>query len=127
MNRQIERNVNRLLKTVVKGVNKFQIKILDISEFHKQQAHDMYLKDAQYGEPTKMATAATVGLSQPDFSSIMYMENDFLNLHDEMIPLQSSYTQTSDEEGGRPTAEEEGNEISDSNENTREHDSNASR
>ena len=127
VNRQIERNVNRLLKTVVKGVTKFQIKILDVSEFHKQQMHDMYLKDAQYGEPTKMATAATIGISQPTFSSIMFMENDFLNLHEEMIPLQSSYTQTSDDEGGRPTAEEEGEEVSDSNENTREHDSNASR
>ena len=127
VNRQIERNVNRLLKTVVKGVTKFQIKILDVSEFHKQQMHDMYLKDAQYGEPTKMATAATIGISQPTFGSIMFMENDFLNLHEEMIPLQSSYTQTSDDEGGRPTAEEEGEEVSDSNENTREHDSNASR
>lgn len=125
VNRQIERNVNRLLKTVVKGVNKFQIAILDVSEFHKQQVHDMYLKDAQYGEPTKMATAATIGVSQPKFGSLMFMENEFLNLHEEMIPLQSSYTQSADDEGGRPVTE--GDDISDSNENTREHDSNASR
>ena len=125
VNRQIERNVNRLLKTVVKGVNKFQISIVDVSEYHKQQIHDMYLKDAQYGEPTKMAVAATVGISQPNFSSMMFMENEFLNLHEEMKPLQSSYTQSSDNEGGRPAAE--GDDISDSNENTREHDSNASR
>lgn len=126
VNRQIERNVNRLLKNL-SGTQKFQITILDISEYHKQQYHDMLLKDAQYGVPVKTAIAAALGIDQPDMSAMIYMENDFLKLHENMIPLQSSYTQTSDNTGGRPTAEEKGEEISDSNENTREHDSNASR
>lgn len=125
VNRQIERNVNRLLKNL-SGTQKFQITILDISEFHKQQFHDLLLKDAQYGVPVKTAIAATVGIDQPVMNAMLYMENDFLKLQNEMIPLQSSYTQSGDE-GGRPTAEEEGNEISDSNDNTREHDSNSSR
>ena len=126
VNRQIERNVNRLLKGL-SGTQKFQITILDISEFHRQQFHDIMLKDAQYGVPVKSAIAASLGLNPPNMSAMLYMENEILKLHDNMIPLQSSYTQSGDNEGGRPTAEENGEEISDSNENTREHDSNASR
>ena len=126
VNRQIERNVNRLLKGL-SGTQKFQITILDISEFHRQQFHDIMLKDAQYGVPVKSAIAASLGLNPPNMSAMLYMENEILKLHDNMIPLQSSYTQSSDNQGGRPTAEENGEEISDSNENTREHDSNASR
>ena len=126
VNRQIERNVNRLLKGL-SGTQKFQITILDISEFHRQQFHDIMLKVAQYGVPVKSAIAASLGLNPPNMSAMLYMENEILKLHDNMIPLQSSYTQSSDNEGGRPTAEENGEEISDSNENTREHDSNASR
>lgn len=126
VNRQIERNVNRLLKGL-SGTQKFQITILDISEYHRQQFHDIMLKDAQYGVPVKSAIAASLGLNPPNMSAMLYMENEILKLHDNMIPLQSSYTQSGDNEGGRPTAEENGEEISDSNENTREHDSNASR
>lgn len=126
VNRQIERNVNRLLKNL-SGTQKFQITILDISEFHKREFHDLLLKDAQYGVPVKSAIAASLGFNLPVMNAVMYMENEFLQLHENMIPLQSSYTMSSDDEGGAPTAEEKGEEISDSNENTREHDSNSSR
>lgn len=128
VNRQIERNVNRLLKTNFTGEYKFQIALLDVSEFHKQQIHDMYIKDAQYGAPVKTAVSATLGINQPRFNALLYMENDYLNLYDNMIPVRSSYTEGfSDDEGGRPTAEENGEEISESNEKTREADSNANR
>lgn len=126
VNRQIERNVNRLLKNL-SGTQKFQITILDMSEFHRQQFHDLLLKDAQYGVPVKSAIAASVGIDQPAMNAMLFMENDFLKMHEKMIPLSSSYTLASGDEAGRPTAEENGEEISDSNENTREHDSNASR
>ena len=68
VNRQIERNVNRLLKTAVGGSIKFQITILDVSRFHLQQYHDMLVKDAQLGVPVKSAIAASVGFSQPTMS-----------------------------------------------------------
>lgn len=126
VNRQIERNVNRLLKKL-SGSIKFQITILDVSIFHQQQYHDLLLKDAQYGVPVKQAVASALGLQPYAMNSLLYMENEYLRLQDVMIPLNSSYTQSSDNTGGRPTAEETGNEISDSNENTREHDSNSSR
>lgn len=129
VNRQIERNVNRLLKTAVTGTVKFQIVILDVSEFQKEQMHNMFLKDAQYGIPVKTAIASTIGISQPKLSALMYLENDFLHLKDEVEPLVQGNSMPSDnsDEVGRPTAEERGEEISESNEKTREHDSNASR
>lgn len=108
VNRQIERNVNRLLKTVVPGTVKFQITILDVSYYHQKQFHDLMLKDAQYGVPVKSALAASLGFSQPKMSSLLYMENEFLKLQDNMIPLSSTYTQSSDNEPGRPTAEAAG-------------------
>lgn len=126
VNRQIERNVNRLLKKL-SGSIKFQITILDVSIFHQQQYHDLLLKDAQYGVPAKQAAASALGLQPYAMNSLLYMENEYLKLQNTMIPLSSSYTQSSDKIGGRPTAEETGSDISDSNENTREHDSNSSR
>ena len=141
VNRQIERNINRLLKTVISGTVKFQITILDVSKYHLQDYHNMLVKDAQLGIPVKSAMAASLGFSQPVMTSVMFMENEFLKLQNKMIPLTTTMNQNSDEsqsnsstddgmlpqEVGRPTAEELGEEISDSNENTREHDSNASR
>ena len=140
VNRQIERNVNRLLKTAVGGSIKFQITILDVSRFHLQQYHDMLVKDAQLGVPVKSAIAASLGFSQPTMSQMMYMENDFLQLQDKMIPLSATAnlgnvtskesietTGSLPRSVGRPTAEERGEEISESNEITREYDSNASR
>lgn len=81
VNRQIERNVNRLLKNL-SGTQKFQITILDISEYHRQQFHDLLLKDAQYGVPVKSAIAASVGIDQPAMNAMLFMENDFLKMHE---------------------------------------------
>ena len=43
------------------------------------------------------------GLKQSSFIDLMELENDILELHNNMKPLQSSHTSTGeDNEGGRP-------------------------
>jgi hypothetical protein len=121
LNRQIERNVNRLLKGL-SGTIKFQISILDVSYYHQKDMHDLYIKDAQYGIPTKTSILASLGFDQPIVDSMCFMENDVLNLVDKFVPLQSSYTSSGgdSEDNGRPTSDD----LTDSGEETKERDVN---
>lgn len=124
VNRQIERNINRLLKSV-SGNIKFQVSILDISYYHQKDIHDLYIKDAQYGIPTKTSILASLGFNQDIIDGMSFMENDFLNLADKFVPLQSSYTLSSsnieaEENNGRPTSEQTGTELTDDGEKTLE-------
>ncbi len=63
---------------------------------------DIYLKTAQYGY-SKILVGIASGLKQSSFIDLMELENDILELHNNMKPLQSSHTSTGeDDEGGRP-------------------------
>ena len=59
----------------------------------------------------KMLPALAMGQSQRDFLSQIYYENEILNLHDRMVPLQSSHTASgsgeSTGETGRPAKSNE--------------------
>lgn len=126
LNRQIERNVNRLLKSI-SGSIKFQINILDVSYYHQKDMHDLYLKDAQYGIPTKSAILSSLGIDQSILDGISFTENEFLKLVEKFVPLQSSYTTSSDNlnnNNGRPTNEDSNKDISDAGEITAERDVN---
>ena len=125
LNRQIERNVNRLLKNIT-GNTKFQISILDVSYYHQKDMHDLYIKDAQYGAPTKTSILASLGFDQSILDGMCFLENDILDLINKFKPLQSSYTSssTNDEDNGRPNSDDTGNDLSDSGEETKERDVN---
>lgn len=104
---------------------------LNVSEnawftFHKvtQFSKDKYieqLKDAAtLGVPIKMAYATSLGFSPLDILNRGYFEQA-LNIQDTWIPLQTSYTQTSDQ-GGRPVKDDgsltsEGAKTKDQNKN----------
>lgn len=127
--RQIERNVNRLLK-YRSGVIKFRINILPITVYNQQEMNGLYLKNAQAGIPCKTMVAASLGESPSDIVGLSYLENDYLNLADNWEPLQVSYTQSADsnsDEAGRPTNEEKGEELTESGEATQKAESNANR
>lgn len=125
--KQIERNINRLLKNLT-GTYKFQITILPITIFNQQDMCNLYLKQAQYGIPCKTMVAASVGMTPNNVVGLNYLENTFLNLHENWIPLQSSHTMTSDsDEAGRTSNEENGEELSDAGEITAENESNSER
>lgn len=125
--KQIERNVNRLLK-YRSGVVNFQINILPVTIYNQQDMNSLYLKNAQAGIPCKTLVAATLGETPNDIIGLSYLENDYFNLSEVWKPLQSSYTQSSSSnEGGRPTNEEVGKTLSESGEATQNAESNANR
>lgn len=115
--RQIERWINKQLKQM-SGTYKFRINLLDVTRFNKKEMHDQYLKDGQYGLPARSAIMATSDLGQTELQSMAYLENVVLNLSEHEVPLISSNVQTGD--GGRPTAEESGDDLGDAGEASRE-------
>ena len=95
----------------------YEINILPISHYNREEMSNLYLKGAQYGY-SKFYAGSALGIKQSDLISLVTVENDFLDLDARMIPLQSSHTtansvtanranssSNSDEEGGRPEQE----------------------
>ncbi len=127
--RQIERNVNRILKYKSSTV-RFKINVLPTTLYNQQDMNSLYLKNAQAGIPCKSMVAASLGENPSDISGISYLENDFFNLAENWKPLQTSYTQSaksSESSGGRPTNEEKGETLTESGEATQKAESNANR
>lgn len=110
--RQIERWINRKLKSVVKGQYQFRIKIMDCTVFNRVEMADNLLKSAQYGLPVKLMLCSVLGISPSSVKNMAYVENTFLNLVEDFVPLQSSHTQSGTPSGattgkdskGRPKA-----------------------
>lgn len=107
--RQVERVLNRLLKTNVSGTQKFQVNFLQVTPFTQKEMNELYIKNAQYGLPTKMMAAATTGQTPSDIVGLTYLENSCLNLNEQWVPLQSSHTASAvgTSTGGRPSDTEE--------------------
>lgn len=127
--RQIERWINRKLKSVSTAI-KFKVNILDVTYFNRQEMHDQYVKDGQYGLPVRSAIMATAGYSPSDMENMLYLENEVLGLKELEVPLTSSNTQSADsdaatDDGGRPTNASKGKDLSDAGAVTQENDSNA--
>jgi hypothetical protein len=135
LNRQIERWINRKLKVAIKGNVKFKIKLLDATIFNKEELIEKLLQSAQYGFPVKLMLASLMGVSPASVKNMAYVENTFLSLIDEFIPLQSSHTQSSkdaettkenkDSKNGRP--ESNPDELSEKGEEQQNRDDNANR
>lgn len=126
LNRQIERVINRKIKFEIKGANKFKIDILDTTLFNQGEYQDKLLKSAQYGVPVKMKLASSLGMSPSSTLSNMLVENEILNLAENFIPLESSHTQSADDnEGGRPLSDE--NDLDEKGEEQRERGDNDNR
>lgn len=132
--RQIERWINRKMKSLIKGNYKFRIKILDMTIFSKKEYIDNLLKSATYGFPVKLMLSSALGLSPSSVKNMAYLENTFLNLISDFIPLQSSHTQSSSPNGnaanggtekGRPEKNED--ELTEKGEEQRNRDDNANR
>ena len=69
----------------------YEINILPISHYNRDEMSNLYLKGAQYGY-SKFYAGAALGIKQTDVISLVTVENDFLDLDAKMVPLQSSHT-----------------------------------
>jgi hypothetical protein len=98
----------------------FGFSILPISLFNCKDMQSQYFSGAQYGY-SKMHAGVAMGFKQSEILSMMVFENEFLNMSERMLPLQSSYTSSNKKEekkedspeakdinnsGGRPEMED---------------------
>lgn len=97
----IERWMRRFISYRTTSVD-FNFEILDVHIFNKDAAVARELKLAQSGVPNKMKLAAASGMSPVEVISNQIWENEYLEIHMNWIPLQTSYTLSSDD-AGRPS------------------------
>ena len=122
---QIERIINALLKQL-SGKYKFQMQFIQCTVFSQKDVTDAFKTAATLGVPgSKLAYAATLGIPQSTLEGMAFLENTLLNTQDNWIPLSSSYTQSSDDQGGRPPADD--GEESESTDRGRDNDSGANK
>lgn len=117
--RQFERWINLRLKKLPYK-NKFRIQMLNVTEQTYDSILDRYMKTISMGIGIS-ETMALLGYEFNDVDTMLYMEQDVLDLHTRLKPLQSSYTQSgknsSNDNKGRPKNDDGDLEIE--GENTR--------
>lgn len=91
---QINKWINRYIGYEL-GDDHAYVKYLPVSPWTKTDYKDELLSSAQYGVPVKMAVAALDGFDPLEILSMEFLENDCFKLHETWIPLQSTYTQSS--------------------------------
>ena len=99
----IERWVQRYIN-YRQGQVSFNFEILDVHIWNKDASVDRELKLANSGVPNKMKLAATAGMNPSEVISGQIWENQFLRIHENWIPLQTSYTMSAG--AGRPENDE---------------------
>lgn len=75
----------------------FDFEILPITTFNRTDLQSAYFKAAQYGY-SKMFAGVAMGMKQREVLSLADFENNFLNMSEKMLPLQSSYTTSNSSE-----------------------------
>ena len=126
---QFERFFNRKIKKM-NLANEFKLVFSQQSIFNTDEYINRLSKACQYGVPVKLQYASSLGMSPSDIIGTSYLEDEILGLADKVWtkPLISSNTQSSlDNQGGRPTNESQGRGLTESGEQTKESDANASR
>lgn len=99
---QIEARINRFLDYVLPD-NGMRVKYLPVTPYFKDEAIKQTAEACTLGLPLKTQLASLMGLNPLDMNSMLYLENEILQLHDKMVPMQSTYTQSSTGgQGGRP-------------------------
>lgn len=129
MLKQFERFFNyRIKKMNLKY--RFKISFSMVSIFNQDEYANRISKAASLGVPVKLEYCQVLGLSPSDVLGLTYLEEDILSLSKKvwLSPLVSSNTQSSiNSDIGRPSSEQIGESISDSNQNTRDSNANDNR
>lgn len=127
--RQCERYFTRFIKLrkYNKPAYKFALSIQDSTVFNRYDVADAMLKASQNGLPFKIAYGVALGKSPSRQLGSIFLENHVLQLQNEFIPLQTSYTSTGEESSGRPTNESKGLDLSEEGEATQNSEANQNR
>lgn len=122
--KQIEKCLNRYLRTSFSTTTKFKITILPVTVFNREEYVKSYKEAASFGIG-KSYYAAALGIPQSDVLGLNYLEKE-TGTFEELTPLKSSYTSSNkneEEETGRPLQED----LTESGQATRDTDANANR
>ena len=84
-----------------------EVSIMPITHYNREEMFDLYLKGAQYGYSKIMAGVAS-GIKQSNLLNLITLENEYLNLAEQMVPLQSSHTTSGKEEVEKKGSTDEG-------------------
>lgn len=108
--------VNRLLSYYIS--NPAKVKFFEVSTYTKDELKESLLKAAEYGMPTRLAYNTLNGFSEIDTLALNFLEINCLNLNENLIPVQSTHTQSGSDTGGAP--EKDDSEITDDGEASRD-------
>ena len=79
---------------------KFSFNILPTTIHNREKLQKQYFSGAQYGY-SKIFAGVALGIKQSEMINLLNFENDILSLSEKMVPLQSSFTSTTNQ-SGRP-------------------------
>lgn len=75
----------------------FSLSFLPITNYNRKEMAALYVNGANYGY-SKIYAGVAYGIEQHDIINMMMYENDILGLTDKMVPLQSSFTTSGNNE-----------------------------
>lgn len=120
--RQVEKIYNYKLKNKFTGV-KFKFRILDITNFNKEEKTKSLLTSAQNGLTPPSHVASAHGSNPYEFFNDVDLEYGVMGLVHKLQPIKTSHTITGEEEeSGAPTKSD--NDISDNGQISRDNDAN---
>ena len=119
---QIQSWVMRMLD--YENANDCKVRFMPISVYTKADYREQLLSSGQYGLPTKLAINTLNGFNEKDTLALNYVEEELLHLSDKLIPLNSSYTQSGNDDGytsevGQGAPKKDEGDLSDSGERSR--------
>lgn len=128
--RQFERWMNRFIK--IRKYNKpsfkFLFYLLDVTIFNRDNVSKRYREAVSLGVTCIDRYLATLDMSPSRTLGSFKTHHDIFKFNENFIPLQTSYNSSVDGgNGGRPTAESKGEDLSESGEKTKDLDSNMDR
>lgn len=122
--KQIEKVLNRYLRTNFSSTAKFKVTILPITVFNQGDFIKYYKESAAFGIG-KSHYAAALNIPQTDIAGLSYLEKEAVPF-EELTPLKSTYTSTgSNDDLGRPEKDE--TELTKDGASTRDNDTNENR
>ena len=124
--RQFERWTNRYIKArrFNKPTHKFYFYLLDMTIFNRETVTSRYKDAVSLGATVIDKWMASIDMTPSRMMGSFITHNDIFDFYNNFKPLATSYNgavvQTGSDEGGRPTAEERGETLSEEGEKTRD-------
>ncbi len=112
--RQIERYYDYKFKAHFK--NAFKFRLLDTTWFNIDELFNRFMSASQFSVPVAVIIPLLLGFEISDIDDLAVYQDEIFDIYNKWKALQSSYTTSGGDEGGRPSNEEKKKNKTDSNE-----------